>query len=1185
MGVAAATAVVIGALVVGDSVRGSLRQLVLQRLSNTVAFLQSRHFFDPQTLEQIDVSSVDPSLSLTPVILLRNCSAEFRGESDWGRASKVQVLGIDDHFINSLDSQSQLELNPPPGIDEVYINQSLAVQLNAKVGDEITLRLTQDSGIPADNPLGRRDDGPVNLPRQKVVGILSNDRIGGLQLQSSQEAVLNAFTSIEGIQDILDVQGRVNAGLVMTSEPSQRADQQELVWTDSLNRLLRPKIEDFGLQLDHHVRVFPDPDRRETGDQEPTTLFEYYQISSKELLIDETTTAVIIDSIAGYLPYRMMTYLSNATSKVEPLPHETDRRIREIGLAYWGSGRVGEIDDSRVLLEPMGRVVPYSIIVGISQNAEDLVMEDYVQVSGRDLRAPYCWINSWLADELEVKAGDWIQVQYYEPETDDGELIESFVRLLVAGVVPISQPESPHRRNRLASFREPPTVFNDPDLTPSVPGITDQDSIASWDVPFELEQRDLILSQDDQYWEDHRLTPKIFMPYPYARNLFRSRFGSTTAIRIPAGSDVSEKGIRQEVELGLLQVRHATGLLFHPFRFQQLSAASGATPFDVLFLSLSAFVIVAALLLVALLFRLGIQQRTSQLGMFLAQGFTTRRVRGLLLGEMSMVTLLGALLGIPLGVGYAQLMIAGLETWWIGAIGAQFLQLFVSATSLVLGLLLGVLASLLTILLTLRALSATQPLQLLRGDDGDLSELSGGRIRALPGVAGVCLLGAVLLGSLAFGQLGMVRAGLFFGSGMLLLISCVLLLKFWLSWSGVGKRRSRQSLIGLALQAISRNPTRSSLSAGLLAVASFLIASMSVFHASPNPQGYGSFDLIGISAQPIYENLGSPSARQEAIGPSANELIGSTIIPVRMSEGEDASCTNLYQVSRPNILGLSDKLQKLSELTSDFRFSWAANAEPASPWSVIQQPATGAPNLPVPVILDQNTALWSLKQGGRLNSRIELEIDGRTVHFEVVGLLSNSVLQGHLVISEQNFERLFPRISGYRFFFIRTGDTVESDSVAATLEKGWSDVGMDVTPSQEIMNRLLSVQNTYISAFQSLGALGLLLGTLGLVAVQLRSVVERRRELALMQAVGFSRFRLGKLLTLETVLLLTLGLLIGVGCSTLALVPYVMEIGPQLSIFAPLLMLLVVFVCGLLAALVAVRFALKLPLLQTLRGE
>jgi ABC-type antimicrobial peptide transport system permease subunit len=288
-------------------------------------------------------------------------------------------------------------------------------------------------------------------------------------------------------------------------------------------------------------------------------------------------------------------------------------------------------------------------------------------------------------------------------------------------------------------------------------------------------------------------------------------------------------------------------------------------------------------------------------------------------------------------------------------------------------------------------------------------------------------------------------------------------------------------------------------------------------------------------------------------------------------------------------LGLSLALQELYEFSPNSpQFDWTATVDLERPWAALAKSASGEENNPIPVVLDQNTAAWSLKQGASLGATIQVNIEGKDIFFQTVGLLSNSVLQGKLLIDEANFERLFPKVSGYSFFLIRSdhSPTPETaDSVAAILEKGWGDVGLDVTSSVTVLERLLGVQNTYISAFQSLGALGLLLGTFGLVAVQIRSVVERRRELALMQAVGFSNARLAKLLTLETALLLGGGLCIGVLCAAVALVPYVIETGPQLSLFNPLLMLLAVLVAGFLAATLAVRAATRQSVLSGLRAE
>ena len=139
-----------------------------------------------------------------------------------------------------------------------------------------------------------------------------------------------------------------------------------------------------------------------------------------------------------------------------------------------------------------------------------------------------------------------------------------------------------------------------------------------------------------------------------------------------------------------------------PIKRRGLAASSGSTPFDFLFLALSMFVIGSALILVSLLFRLSIQQRAAEVGLLKAAGFAPKRLRNLWLAEMSLVSLLGALIGLALGVGYAAVMIKGLTTWWVGAIARPFLTMHVSWVSLLIGLVSGVLACVLTIAISLR---------------------------------------------------------------------------------------------------------------------------------------------------------------------------------------------------------------------------------------------------------------------------------------------------------------------------------------------------------------------------------------------------------------------------------------------------------------------------------------------------
>jgi ABC-type antimicrobial peptide transport system permease subunit len=222
---------------------------------------------------------------------------------------------------------------------------------------------------------------------------------------------------------------------------------------------------------------------------------------------------------------------------------------------------------------------------------------------------------------------------------------------------------------------------------------------------------------------------------------------------------------------------------------------------------------------------------------------------------------------------------------------------------------------------------------------------------------------------------------------------------------------------------------------------------------------------------------------------------------------------------------------------------------------------------------------------GGIDEEFELDYGsaGR-LRFRVVGLLSNSILQGSLVISEVNLLRHFPETGGYRFFLIECPEG-QSMQVRQILEDRFSDQGLMTTDTHDLLADLLAVQNTYLSTFQSLGGLGLLLGTFGLVAVQLRSVFERRGELALLRAVGFAPRRIASLVMLEHVFVLLGGLGVGLVAALVAVLPHVATGGakPPVGTLAGVLSLILVM--GLISGSMAVRQIARAPVLDALRGE
>ena len=160
----------------------------------------------------------------------------------------------------------------------------------------------------------------------------------------------------------------------------------------------------------------------------------------------------------------------------------------------------------------------------------------------------------------------------------------------------------------------------------------------------------------------------------------------------------------------------AQGFVFRPIKAQALAAAAGTTPFGVLFLAFSFFVIAAAVMLVVLLFRLGIEQRAKHVGLLLALGFRPRQITRLLAGEGLLVAIAGSLIGTLAGVGYAALMLVGLRTWWLPAIGTPFLTLHVSWQSPAIGLASGLLMALAAIWLAVGRMGRIAPRRLLAGE-------------------------------------------------------------------------------------------------------------------------------------------------------------------------------------------------------------------------------------------------------------------------------------------------------------------------------------------------------------------------------------------------------------------------------------------------------------------------------------
>lgn len=1169
LGVAAATAVLTGALLVGDSVRGSLRRLTLDRLGRIDEVLVTDRFFAAELVARLKAT---PGFrqhfsDTTPAILFPRGTAEKQKVKRSGLAAQVLIVGCGADFWELGDAQYRPGRMPKR--DEIVLNAPLAEEIQARVGDEVVLRLPKSNQVPADSPLGRKSDRIRSLAGLRVIEIIPAESLGRFSLAASQTTSRNAYVAVETLQAALGQEGRVNAILVAGQSLHRPPDAEA---ETALASALQPDLSDYGLSIHRVRRTF-----RSAGAEDDEVIFDYFSLTTDRMLFSPSAERAGLAAWTSFSAQPILTYLANSIEKAG-----ADKQAPKI---------------------------PYSLVTAVDSQ---LGLGPLLAADGQTpivLGADEIALNSWTATELKAKLGDRIRVTYYKPESTHGRLEEDTAEFTLKAVVPLTEPAKPYRRNRPAEYAIRPTLANDPDLTPLVEGVTDQESISKWEAPFPVDYV-RVRRADDEYWQNHRTTPKAFIALAAGKRLWGSRFGAATSLRVAAPSNLpvggqQEQAFRTQLEQKLLaelnQHRAEFGFDFLPVKQRGLAASSGATPFDVLFLFLSFFIIVAALMLVALLFRLGVERRTREVGTLLAVGFRRPLATRLFSIEGTIVAALGGVLGIAIGVGYAWLMLRGLQTWWIGAISTPFLQLFVSPWSLAMGYISGVVICVLTILWSVRRTKGISVRRLLAGQAAESDEA----VYAPPGrwglVAAVMLLAVAVGFAFAATRLGgEAQAGAFVGSGTLVLVALLIVIRRYFKTGGrIGAPMGCWNLRWLAARNVARHPGRSTLTVGLMAVASFLIVAMSSFRLAPTESGTGGFDLVAESSEPVFGDWSTPQGRESLLADRAAVLAGGVILPLRLQAGDDASCNNLFQASQPQVIGVTEPFLRYFDDPSVPSFTWSSSAaespaDKANPWRLLSTggsvsrrvPSGGQPfQAVVPVVLDKNTAMYSLHLYRGVGEEFELTYPQfGPIRFRVVGLLSNSILQGSLLIGEAEFVQRFPDVSGYRYFLIKSPPG-KTHQVAEALEDRLGDHGFDAVSARQRLEDLLAVQNTYLSTFQSLGALGLLLGTFGLATVQVRNVVERRGELALLRAAGFRRRRLAGLVMLENVALLVGGLLTGFVSALVATLPHMLVGGASIPFRDLTLLLAVVLVVGCLSSLASVRATLQAPILAALREE
>ena len=1179
-GVGVAVSVLAGAFLVGTSVRASLRDLALQRLGNVDHVVTAGAFFREALAGEVLVADAlggsaagasPPAGSLAAATAVPMIALEgfVTHQESGSRAGGIQVYGVDDRFWAFNRPDRGLGSGADGGLDdagsgggrgpdpsEVLVSSGLARELGAAAEDTLLVRMQKPSAIPVSSLHGRRDDLGSTM-RLSIREVLAPADLGEFSFRPQQGFSRAVFVNLGRMQRDLELGREANTLLlagVGAGAPAVAGIEAALRATTQLG--------DLGLR----VRALPGPGALAVE-------------STAGLLNDDVVAAARAATAAGDMGEQpILTYLANEIRRDERVtPYSL---VTALDLASLGVVRPG--DAAPVAGAPLGPDAggganPLGGPVGPPAAGSPTAPA----VEGGAAEAlPPIWLNTWTADDLAAAAGDTVTLQYYLWE-EAGALVTDEAEFRVAGVLPMEG------------------LAVDRDLAPEYPGITEATDLSDWDPPFPIDLG-LVRPKDEDYWDEYRTASKGFIALEDGQRLWGSRWGQVTSLRVVPPDGVSaaaaaefRDALRQRLD------PLAAGFVVYPARDLALEASAGVTDFGEYFTYFSFFLVVSALLLASLFFRLGVEQRLREIGALRALGFDERSVRRLFWAEAGALSLAGGLVGAAGAVGYAELIMWGLRTWWVDAVGTTLLVLHVSPLALAAGIGGGMIAAVVSIAWSLRMVARATPRALIHGvlpptgaarspgvgDEEAPPSRAAAAARHAPAVLG--LLGAAVLSVTLAGAVGD-TAG-FFGAGMLLLASLLTL-----SWSWLGRQApagvaapSTWTVSRVGLRNTTARPGRSVLCITLIAFASFIIVAVDAFHlegggdAGDPSSGTGGYPLLAESLLPIVRDLGSEAEREELGVSSFDDEVFADVsyARFRLRPGEDTSCLNLYQAKDPRLLAPE------AAFLPEGRFRFGAtlaetDEEAANPWLLLDRVFDDGA---VPAIADATSLAYALHLSVGDDFVLNRESDN-PVTLRIVAALSDSIFQRELLVGEAAFLRLFPEHDGYRFFLVDAPADRTAEATAA-LEDRLSDYGFDVTSTPERLAAFHRVNNTYLATFQTLGALGLLLGTLGLGAVLLRNVLERRRELALLRAVGYDTRHVSLMVLVENGLLLFGGLAIGTVCAVVAIAPAWIERGGQFPVVGLGGMLLAVAAAGLASSLAATAAAVRSPLLASLRSE
>jgi putative ABC transport system permease protein len=584
---------------------------------------------------------------------------------------------------------------------------------------------------------------------------------------------------------------------------------------------------------------------------------------------------------------------------------------------------------------------------------------------------------------------------------------------------------------------------------------------------------------------------------------------------------------------------------------------------------IQAFALIALLVGVFVIsntFSIIVQQRTRELALLRAVGASRRQVLVSVVVEAALVGLIGAAIGLGLGILMAQAFFGSVA----GDLGSS---VAISPTAIITSLVIGLVVTFVAAVLPAIRATRVPPLAAMR--DVALDRAGASRIRIALGVV-IALLAAFNLATVWTGD-GTTNDIAPIGLGAVLLLVAAVIVGPVLAGPSVrtgGRLVSRLSGITgrLAVENASRSPKRTSATASALVIGVALVGFITIIGSSAKASITRDVGAR-LEGDFVVQCAGGAFSGPGGFTPAISDAVAAT-------EGVDLA---VPQAFAPFELTYEDGEREETFLTAIDPTSLGGILSPR----MVEGDVTDLDD--EGMIVDVELAQ---EHGVEVGDRVHAVVmGGAELDLEVQGISDDENLLGFFTITRDTyFESALAPVDNFLYATVADGEDV--DEVIARVDAATTEVpGLQVVDRDGFIDSIVD-QIAFMLQFITI-ALGLsvIIALIGVINTLNLSISERVRELGLLRAVGMDRTQLKRSIRWEAVIIAMLGTLIGVVLSIglgWALVQALESSGLtvfELPVGTLVALLLGGAAIGTVAAVFPARRAAKLPILDAIARE